>query len=547
MATISTTHESLWATPQKLNLRYGLVVLCVLSQLLTVAMSWPLWEIRPTLASELPARNSSLDAAAESVDLGLPAPMMPVIELPQVPFGWLMVASLGLVLLAPRWGVPLHTAVLLVSFVYDQYRTQPQFMANAALLWGCANLRARGVVRWVLVSLWLWAGLHKFLSPDWLGPGSWSLVDAVLQSFVHGENTPAFIKNIAAKLNPNDWYFPFAIVIAGGEVLLGMLAIVKPRWAAYYCVALHVGIAIFLSPWVRDWNESVIPWNLCTAAVGCWILLHSKPGWPEQRSLQITAAALLIYPAGFYTGWIDHGISHVLYSDNHAIAMITHREARDTSNDPPESEQLVPLPTWIDRGVQISGFGELRVPFPNERRLHLIYFEKVARPGEKMHIHDPRPWGGDEYFLKQTAGQVLQIDAPRFFAATEDEVGGVALEPQRVCLTLAWAGVNMQRRDIRSPIFTAVIPPRYYKPALLEKLGQLAGLEQIQLQDCPVTDEDLRRLPMLYKLRGIGLNGTQVTLAGLQHLLEYPDLNEVHYGNGVWTMADLQELTKHSE
>lgn len=528
LETISASQEQLWATPQKFNLRYGLVVLCVLSQLITVWMSWPLWQVRPSVPWEFSAANA-ISEAAEPVTFVMPAPLMPVIaDLPQFDFGWLMVGSLGLVLLVPRWGVPVHTAVLLLSFVFDQYRTQPQFMANAALMWGCAYLGAREVARWVLVSLWLWAGLHKFLSPDWMSAGSW-----------HSLNEIHFY--------PNELYFAFAIFVAAGEMLLGIVAIVKPRWAAYYCVALHVGIALYLSPGLRNWNESVLPWNLCTAAVGCWIMLHSKPGWPEKRWQQVTAAALLIYPAGFYTGCIDHGISHVLYSDNHAIAMITYREARDTSNDPPESEQLVPLPDWVDRGLQISGFGELRVPFPNERRLHLIYFEQVGKPGQKMHIHDPRPWGGDEYFLKDADSRVQPIDAARFFTPTETEVGGVAIDPPRASFALGLNGARRVFRDARSPTYAVVVTREYYRPEILDPLGQHTNLEEIQLQDCPVTDKDLARLPVLWKLRGIGLDGTLVTRDFLPSLLKHPNLSQVYYDNGIVTRADLEAMAAQTE
>ncbi len=528
MATFSNTDESPWATPRKLNLRYGLVVLCVLSQLITVAISWPLWQVRSSESWLQLSHNSAIGAATGYVNHLPPAPLMPLVDLPQIPFGWLMVGSLLLVLVRPRWGVPIHTAVLLVSFIFDQYRTQPQFMAIAALMWGCANLRAMGVVRWIHVSLWLWAGLHKFLSPDWMGPGSWSLLNNI-------------------DFYPDQLYYAFAIFVAANEMLLGLLAIFKPRWAAYFCVALHIGICIFLSPWVRDWNESVIPWNLCTAAVGCWILRHSRPGWPANRALQFAAAALLIYPAGFYASWIDHYFSHVLYSDNHAIAMITQRESRDPSNDPPASEQLVPLPAWIDRGSQISGYGDLRVPFPNERRLHLIYFEKVGKPGEKMHIHDPRPWGGDEYFLKQSDGRLLQIDAQRFFAASADEVGGVAIDPSPRVFSLNLAGVKMLRRDVRSHLYATTISPHYYQPAILEQLGELMNLEQIQLKDCPVTDEHLQRLPILWKLRGIGLDGTRVTRDTLPSLLKHPNLSQVYFDKGIVTRADLEAMLEHSE
>lgn len=542
MATISDNNESPWVVPQ-FNLRYGLVVLCVLSQLITVAMSWPLWQVRPSMSWDQLSRNSAIGTATGYVDVLPPAPLLPLVDLPQLPCGWLMVGSLLLVLLRPRWGVPVHTVVLLVSFVFDQYRTQPQFMANAALLWGCAYLPAREIVRWGLVSLWLWAGLHKFLSIDWMGPGSFSLVNAVLESLAHGQQTPEFIKVAADRLDPYALYYPFAIVVAAGEMLLGILAIVKPRWAAYSCVALHVGIAVFLSPWLRDWNESVIPWNLCSAAVGCWILLQAKPGWPTKRSLQFAAAGLLIYPAGFYTGWIDHGIAHVLYSDNHAIAMVTSREQRDTSQDNFSTKNVVPLPEWIDRGIQIAGFGDLRVPFPNERRLHFQYFARVGRPGEKLHIFDPRPWGGDEYFLKQADGSVLPIDAARFFKATDSEVGGVAIESWRYYFFLNLAGVNMTRRDARAPIFTAVVTPKYYQPETVENLGRLQNLEEIQLKDCPVTDADLQRLPVLYNLRGIGVRGTKVTFQGLQHLLKFPHLESVDFGDGFLRMENLRAMS----
>jgi hypothetical protein len=164
-----------------------------------------------------------------------------------------------------------------------------------------------------------------------------------------------------------------------------------------------------------------------------------------------------------------------------------------------------------------------------------------------MHIYDPRPWAEDEYFLKQSDGQVLPIDAARFFTATETEVGGVALDPWRACFSLGLNGVTMSRRDPRSPIFAAKFVPQSYQPESLAMLGKLANLEQIELRDCPVTDTDLQRLPMLYKLRGIGLNGTRVTLAGLRHLLKYPQLTVVQFGNANWTLADLQAMLEQSE
>ncbi len=276
-----------------------------------------------------------------------------------------------------------------------------------------------------------------------------------------------------------------------------------------------------------------------------WILQRAQPGWPQQRWLQITAAVVLLYPAGFYTGWIDHGISHVLYSDNHAIAMITYREARDTSKDPPASEQFVPLPNYVDRGLQISGFGELCVPFPNERRLHLIYFEQVGKPGQKMHIHDPRPWGGDEYFVKELDGRVVPIGAQRFFASSESEVGGVAIDPPRATFALEMMGAQRVFRDLRSPAYAVVIKPAEYRPEILAPLAEHTNLEEIQLKDCAVSDADLESLPVLCKLRGIGLNGTAVTFDALPALLKHPSLEQVYYGQRILTRP-IWKRSKHN-
>ena len=457
--------------------RYALAALCAACQAVTIVMTWPLWQVRDE------------------------PPHLPVFDIPQIPFGWVLQLSLLLVLLRPRLGLRVHLLLLLGSFVFDQFRTQPQFIATAVLMLAVVENRATGLGRWFLVSIWLWSGLHKFLSPDWWGPSSWRFVETL-------------------GLEPQHYFQAFALAIALLETSQGLLAIVRPRYAAISCIVLHAGIAIFLSPWMIDWNFSVIPWNLCTAVVGAWLLWNASPGVPRTRFEAVAAAILLGFPAGFYLGWVDHGIAGVLYSRNLPRGLISAGE-----------------------GVaEIKGWGSLRVPFPNERRLLRLYFARSAAPGSKLHISDPRPWLDDQYFLKPAVGSVVEISKSRFFRSSAAEVTGVALDSSRDVFALSQAGVRMLKRTPDAMIYAVEIPPASYDAELLVHLHGLPNLEQIQLAGCQVNDSELGQLSGLQNLRGIGLDDTPVTDVGLSSLTDLPQLAYIEHRNTKITSEALRRL-----
>lgn len=457
--------------------RYGLLLLCALGQAITIAITWPLWQQREN------------------------PPHLPLVDLPQIPFGWILAISLIVVAVRPRLGVGLHALALLTSFAFDQFRTQPQFIATAVLMIAVADKRASFLGRWFLVSMWFWSGLHKFLSPDWLGPGSWNFVAAL-------------------GLNQQRYHEVFAILIALVEISQGVLAVIRPRFAAISCVLLHCGIVMFLSPWMYDWNVSVIPWNLCTAVVGCWLLWNANPVLPR-TALEVTVAAiLLVFPVGFYFGWVDHGIASVLYSDNLPRGLISSHEGIS----------------------QITGWGTLRVPFPNERRLLLLYFERVAAPGAKLHLSDPRSWLPDAYYVKRADGSVTEISEKRFFETTEKEAAGIALDSRRSISALSQAGARMLKRTTGSMIYAVQIPPAKYDPKLLKHLEELPNLEQLQLAGCAVSDNDLAQLKGLRRLIGIGLDDTNVTDLGIAHLKTLPRLTYIEHANTKITDAGLGRI-----
>lgn len=459
--------------------RYGLLVVAVIAQVATILITWPLWQVRETPVH------------------------LPLIDLPQIPFGGWLLTTLVLVLIQPRMGLAVHAASLLLSFVFDQYRTQPQVIANAVLMLAAVESVGPVIVRWFLASLWLWAGTHKLLSPDWFSFGSWHMVKSL-------------------HVDPEDFQMLFAYGVSLGEITVGLLAIFRPRWAAVPCVLMHVGIVLFLSPMFYNHNESVIPWNLATAVIGGWVMWTAPSIRPQLRWEWIAAGVLLVYPAGFYLGLVDHGIASVLYSNHLPEGMITTHEGAQ----------------------RVSGWGDLCVPFPNERRLLTLYFQRSSQPGEKLHLSEPRPWLGDRYYVLDAEGNLVEQTREQFVQGSDDEVYGMEIESRRMRHMLSRAGAKMLRREEQITVYAIEIPPKRYRPELLDMLAGLPNLEQINLAGCEVTDEDLKRLPLLPKLVGIGLTDTPVTNASIETLLKQPQLQVIEYQQSNMTLDAILEFER---
>ena len=205
---------------------------------------------------------------------------------------------------------------------------------------------------------------------------------------------------------------------------------------------------------------------------------------------------MMIVPFGFYVGWLDHGYAHVLYSDSIPRGLICQQDGSLT---------------------KIRAWGELEIPFPNERRLLEQHFGAVGKPGEKLHIRDPRPWLDDLHFRMTETGPV-EISRQAFFA-TDDLVSGVELDSVRSKFLLERHDVKLRQRTATSMIWTVLFSPEKFDSNLLEQLGGVSNVEQIQFADTSFTDADLKSLPTLPKLVGLGLSGTKVTDQGIEQLM----------------------------
>jgi hypothetical protein len=319
-------------------------VSAVAAQAATIWITWPLWLVR------------HYDPAAAAPQ----CPMLPVLPLPQFDVVWPLLASLAVVMLAPRWGVALHGLLLVWAILLDQIRMQPECISLLILMagsLGSPNLKL--LARSHLIALWFFAGFHKLISPGFYesvipfialpAPGTVSLGDQII-----GVGT--------------------AIL----EIMLAVLAVVpRTRWlCAIVAVPFHLAIVWRLALELH-WNESICPWNVALAVASVTLI------WPWRttlliewraalRPLRAAVAFVLFSPLLFYVGLLDPFLAYCLYAQN-----------------TPEASIYVPnggTPTIISTILDTK----VNVPIPPEHRLFEAYFEQVAQPGETLVIEDPR-------------------------------------------------------------------------------------------------------------------------------------------------------------
>ncbi|MFN0020324.1 MAG: leucine-rich repeat domain-containing protein [Pirellulaceae bacterium] len=393
--------------------------------------------------------------------------------MPQFSFGLLLVASLAIVLIRPIPGILIHVGVYAAACVFDQTRIQPQVISLIVLMAACAHPEGTWFARWYLVAMWLWSGLHKLLSAEWLGWGSWSFLEA-------------------CGIDGNDWHLYFALTVAGGEILVALAAIIWPRRAAPCCVVLHLGILLALL--VRNHNASVWPWNLATAVVGAWILLRPAVPHMERWRLGIVSG-LLVLPAAYYANLLNPHLAFVLYSGNLPLAYHT-------------------TPTKVS---ELGGWHGLAVPFPDSPRLYLQAFRHKAAAGDKLAIDDPR-WGqSDRYYVMTVAEGAQEVTRERFLSGGSQEVEGIELPRPSAIWQAGRQGVTLKFDEHRLEI-SALATGRRFTNRALDDLSSLPNLRQLEIEDAPITDDGLHHLRDLPRLEILRIRRCPITDDGLKKL-----------------------------
>jgi len=361
---------------------------------------------------------------------------------------------------------------------------------------------------WFLITMWVWAGIHKLLSPDWYGEVTYYLLSR--NEFLLGN------------FRLWDYHVVLAIITAVTEVGLGVLAWYRPKLAAPICFFSHIAIAIFLI--VIDWNFSVLPWNFCTAIVGAWLLWSINDtgnlvSLPKSKIGKLAVVFLLVSPIGFYFGMMRHSVCHVLYSANFPDAVITK----------------------ADGPMICEAIEDLRVPFPHEPKAYIDLFGSIGQPGEKLHIREYRPGLPSRYFKMNQQQTVVEISRAQFFEHNEDSVPGIAFDDRRKLFQLdkEFKAANADLEDEhpslarllkRGPgemIWAIKFTPDKDQKQSYELIDGLPNLEQIQLSGSNITDDQLRSVRKALRLRGIGLDDTEITDKGLRYLEDLPQLETI--------------------
>jgi hypothetical protein len=472
-------------------LNYPLLLLIAVCQALTLGISWPVWNVRTS------------------------PPLLPLIPFPEISFGVPLAISLLLIVGWPRLGVAIHLAVLTLAIVADQHRLQPQVISLAILMLGCLHASLVPMTRWYLIAMWLWAGLHKFLSPEWYGFQSWWFLEA-------------------CGFDGDTWHLPFAIFVATFETALGVLAIIRPKWAAWPAVALHIGLLVLLSPLVRNFNISVWPWNAATAVAAYWLLGHAKVEEPRTGKMvwfeRGVIAMLMIGPALYYVDLVNPHLAFVLYSGNMPRA----------------------IHVRTDSYSRIDGWTGLTVPFPDSHWLFQKQFRQTAKPGERLHIADPRPGIGDRYFVMQEAGKVVELSRDEYWQngpGNLPTVPPLELEDLNLVWQLRRGGYVFSPRG--SEAITSAVSVRSaardafpLDPALVRGLP---NLRELRWDDLSINGPALSALEELYQLEILELNRCQLPADTFQHLAKLDSLRWLQIEGGELPRVGLAEFCNRAQ
>lgn len=327
----------------------------VLGAAATVVLTWPLWAPRAA------------------------PPNLPLLPLPGVLLGPILLAALALALWRPAVGLAGYVAALAYGVLGDQARLQPQLLTFAFLL--AATLPGRAgltLARWHLVVLWFYAGLHKLLSVDFMAQ-----TDTYMMRELVGLPSP-----LARAV------FPWLVVATEmGAALLAALPRTRPL-AALAAVLLHLGILLMLGR--AGYNASVWPWNVVCAVAAVMLILPWRRSLREEwraasRPLRAALVAMAVYPLGFYAGLTDAYTSWSLYAANAPRGLVC-----DLSTAlPPPRPGLVDEYTYNHRDGtfrcrRIELVEAVGAPLPPIHRLFRDYFRRTCADGEFLLIHERR-------------------------------------------------------------------------------------------------------------------------------------------------------------
>jgi hypothetical protein len=261
----------------------------------------------------------------------------PQTEFPQIPFfaaltevpgyvDWLAITVVVVSLLVAgistreavwRRGMIAFAVATTLLLLLDQHRFQPwtyQFVLFATVMANCRERVANQLMRWLVVSIYVYSAISKFdyqflhsLGPQFL---------STLTGFV-GVTSADWPANLQAWLAS---LFPLGELLVG----VGLLVPRVRRIAVVAAIGLHSLLLFILGPWGLAHQPGVLVWNLYFIAQAWMLFAECKVDEGAASSgagLRVTevmclmlTGGVLIFPASESLGYCDHWPAWELYS-----------------------------------------------------------------------------------------------------------------------------------------------------------------------------------------------------------------------------------------
>jgi hypothetical protein len=268
--------------------------------------------------------------------------------------------------------------VLVYAVATDWTRLQPAMLSFGLLM--AAGLRGTAgiaIARTHLISLWLYAGLHKLLSPEFMAyRGNISMLRGLF------DQPPAWLEAI----------YPELVVTSEIGLAVAATVVAGRRVAAPWALMLHATILLSLSPSGRNWNDSVWPWNVALGLAGFFLIAPWKDrvldDWRAQPTpVRALVMFLLMFPALSQLGIGDPYLAHHLYSRSTPISYVCRNEGIVPAR-PGLGEGFTPRDGLQCRFVDY--FPWLDVPEPGEHAFVRAYFARTCMDGDTLLIRERR-------------------------------------------------------------------------------------------------------------------------------------------------------------
>ncbi|MBI2477519.1 MAG: hypothetical protein HYV60_02365 [Planctomycetia bacterium] len=273
-----------------------------------------------------------------------------------------------------RRAMIVFATVTILLMLLNQHRFQPwayQFVLFAAVMAGCRAGVATQLMRWIVVSIYVYSAISKL---DY--------------QFLHSLG-PQFLSTLTGFVGvaSGDWSVNLQAWLASlfplGELVVGIGLLVPPtrRTAVSAAIGLHLLLMLILSPWGLSHQPGVLVWNLYFIAQAWMLFAETKVNeelaikGPSRRVPEamccFVAGIVIAFPASEPFGYCDHWPAWELYSPRSSRVQVAIHDSAAERLPREIQQQLSPASgesAWRQLHIDRWSLESLSVPiYPEDR------------------------------------------------------------------------------------------------------------------------------------------------------------------------------------